>query len=92
MNSQLKENTTKDLSIYSDLGIKTRTNNFIRWSNNGLFENIDEDFIDETQEYWMRHYNKKIDPYLHIAFMNLTGTQDKRLIPQTIMRRNTSCF
>ncbi|MBU5594374.1 hypothetical protein KQI76_04280 [Amphibacillus sp. MSJ-3] len=79
--------TIKDLSVYSDLGINTKTNNFIKWYNNGLFNDVDENFVTEVQDYWLKNYNKKINPYIHIAFMNLTGRKDTRLIPQDIMRK-----
>ena len=80
-------NANEHLTQYNRMSINTKTNNFKKWYNSGLFDDVDKDFVDEIQEYWMSHYNKEIDPYIHIAFMNLTGVQDTRLIPQTIMRR-----
>lgn len=33
----------------------------------------------------MKHFNKKIDPILHLAFLNLTGKKEPRIIPGPIM-------
>ena len=87
MNSPSKIIATEDLSMYTNLGIRTRTDNFTNWHKSGLFSHIDENFIKDIQQYWMKHFGKEIDPYLHIASMNLTGEKDLRFIPQRIMHR-----
>src|SRR5690625_552263 len=87
MNLQSKTEMTDDLSVHKKVGMRTKTNNFKRWYNAGLLSNVDEDFTNEVQNYWLKHYGKAIDPYLHIASMNLTGKKETRLIPQSIMRK-----
>ncbi|WP_440897976.1 sugar-transfer associated ATP-grasp domain-containing protein [Amphibacillus sp. Q70] len=87
MNTQAKIETTKDLSIYQKLGMKTKSNQFTNWYNAGLLDNIDENFAKEIQDYWLEKYNAEADPALHMAYMNLTGKKDVRLIPERIMRR-----
>ena len=47
----------------------------------GLLKDIDEEFVKETKEYWLRHYGKSIDPLLNIVFANLTGKKDVRVAP-----------
>src|SRR5690625_525911 len=87
MSPQSINETTDDLSRYRNLEIKTKTPNFKKWHASELFEKLDEEFINEVQKYCMETFNKRIDPYLHVAFMNLTDKKDTRLIPQTIMRK-----
>lgn len=87
MNTETKTETTKDLSAYQKLGMKTKSNLFNNWYNAGLLNNLDENFAKDIQDYWLKKYNAKPDPSLHMAFMNLTGKKDVRLIPERIMRR-----
>lgn len=63
-----------------ELGININTKRTRRYYDAGLLNKIDKDFIEEVQNYWQKHYNKKIDPGIHLAFLNLTGTKEKRLI------------
>lgn len=72
---------------YNRIEINTKSIHFQRFYNAGLLENIDESFIEEVQNYWKKHYGKKIDPLLHIAFYNLTGIKEPRLIHGRIMWR-----
>lgn len=84
---ETKEVVSNDQNIYQKLGIKTNSIYFKHWVNGGLLNNIDEDFVSQVQEHWRNNYGKTIDPSLHIAFMNLTGRKDKRMIPGKIMRK-----
>jgi len=78
----------KDKEKYTKLGINTRSIYFKNWFNSGLLNDIDETFASDLQTFWMDNYNTKVDPILHMAFMNLTGKKDSRLIPRNIMNRN----
>lgn len=67
------------------LAIDTKSRAFKRFSNSGLLDELDESYIHNVQAYWKNHYNKKIDPVLHIAFKNLTGQIEPRIIPSKQM-------
>src|SRR5690625_2446274 len=74
--------TTKEKQTFNNIGnINTKKKGFKRYYNAGLLDNIDEIFIEEVQDYWKKHYKKEIDPLLNLAFMNLTGNKDPRIIP-----------
>lgn len=47
-----------------------------------LLEDMDQDVIDEIHKYWQKHLNKKIDPTTGLAFYNLTGKVEPRVISQ----------
>jgi len=72
---------------YEKIGIKTNSNSFKSWFDAGLLNNIDETYASEIQKYWEDNYDKKVNPSLHMAYMNLSGKKDKRLIPGRIMQR-----
>ncbi|NMA74776.1 MAG: hypothetical protein GX963_11585 [Bacteroidales bacterium] len=76
-----------DLSKFKKIGIRTSDPYFKNWHNNGLFENLNADFANEVQKYWNENYDRKVDTGLHMAFMNLTGKEETRLVPRTIMTR-----
>lgn len=76
---------TKDIEYYTRLGVNTRDKRFKIYKDAGLLEKIDEDYIKDVQNYWLKYFNKRIDPILHIAFMNLTGKKEPRIIPGPIM-------
>lgn len=77
---------------YAKLGIKTKSKRFRRYLDAGLLTHSNELFVSEVQDFWGKYYNKKIDPALHLAFMNLTGKEDPRIIPGTEMRREIIPF
>lgn len=66
------------------VNLKSRLN--VKFHNAGLLNTVDEDFAREVQEYWLEHYDQKIDPGFHLAYMNYTGKKDVRLVPHDIMR------
>ena len=74
-----------DFSIYEDLGINTKSKTFKRFLNAGLLDKIDEDYIKDVKFYWKENYGKEIDPVLHLAFYNLTGKKDLRVVPMPEM-------
>lgn len=47
-----------------------------------LLEDMNQDVIDEIQEYWEKYSKKKIDPTTNLAFYNLTGRVEPRVISQ----------
>lgn len=67
------------------LGINVKKKRYRRYYNAGLLENLDEEYANEVKEYWKTHYNKNIDPILHIALYNLTGKKDVRIAPGSEM-------
>lgn len=83
-----RANIPKDeLKYYSKLGINVNRNYFLNHYKNGLMNNIDEDYINAIQEFYVKHYKQKIDPVTHIAYTNLTGIQDVTILPQRIFRQ-----
>ena len=70
---------------YEKQGMEINKTRSRRYFDAGLLEQIDESYLGEVQEYWVKFYNKKIDPSIHIAFMNLIGKKDPRIIPGDIM-------
>ncbi|GAB3063656.1 YheC/YheD family protein [Salinicoccus sesuvii] len=80
------DNFKKDVSYYKSLGIDTEAARFKRYREVGLLDEVDESFVKEVKEYWQKHYHTKVDPVLHIAFMNLTGKKDPRVAFQRIVK------
>ncbi|WP_449355103.1 sugar-transfer associated ATP-grasp domain-containing protein [Virgibacillus natechei] len=80
-----EENPLNDEDFYQNIGISTRNKAFKRYLSAGLLDNKDESFLIEVIKYWENHYDKKVDPLLHLAFMNLTGKKDPRVVPTQIM-------
>ncbi|WP_350344136.1 sugar-transfer associated ATP-grasp domain-containing protein [Proteinivorax tanatarense] len=80
-----KDITAREQEQFSkyDIDIKNRHN--VKFYNAGLLKDIDEDYVQEVQQYWQKHYGKTIDPGQHIAHANLTGQKDPRVIPHNIM-------
>jgi len=83
----LRRLTTHDLQYFKSLNIDTKSKYFRSHYKKGLLNEIDEDFINDIQEYYQKHYNHKIDPITHIAFANLTKNKDVRIIPQLFYRK-----
>lgn len=77
----------KETKELEKIGIRTKSNSYKKWLESGLLNNIDETFATEVQKYWEDNYDKRVNPTLHMAFMNLTGKKDKRLIPGNIMQK-----
>lgn len=66
-------------------GVKPYSKHYKLFSKANLLENIDYDYIDEIQSYWIKHYKKKINPLVHIAYHNLLGKKDVRIMPTSVM-------
>src|SRR5690625_3636979 len=66
-------------------GVRTSSKAFKRFDKANLLENIDYDFLTDVQNYWEKHYGKRINPIVHIAFMNLHKEKELRIIPSNIM-------
>src|SRR5690625_4369724 len=77
--------SSKEIKQYRDLGINTKSNDFKRFYKAGLLKSIDQSLAVEVQNYWGKLYNKEIDPVLHMAFYNLTGKKEPRLVPSREM-------
>ncbi|PYZ92525.1 hypothetical protein CR194_12710 [Salipaludibacillus keqinensis] len=72
----------KELQEYRKMGLRTSSSEFDKWLKGGLLNNIDENFLSQVNNYWIENYDRKIDPTLHVAFSNLTGRKDNRLIQE----------
>lgn len=70
---------------YKSVGFKTKSKRFKRYYRAGLLKNVDVDYVKDVIDYWKIHYGKKIDPSLHVAYYNLTGKKEKRLVPGKLM-------
>ncbi|SOC41176.1 sugar-transfer associated ATP-grasp domain-containing protein [Salinicoccus kekensis] len=86
------KNQEQESKDYSQLSMNTKSIAFKRCKEKGVLSDIDESFIGEVQQYWEKHYGKKIDPTLHVALMNLTGDKTPELLPNQIMRREILPF
>lgn len=73
--------TTEEKQFFKSIGININTRRFRRFYKAGLLNDIDTSFIDEIQHYWKKNYGKEIDPSVHLAFANITGKKDPRVIP-----------
>ncbi|SDO06543.1 CapA family protein [Alkalicoccus daliensis] len=51
-----------------------------------LLTPVDEDFAQEVTDYWQELSGKQVDPALHIAFQNLVGRKEVRVMPREVMR------
>lgn len=78
---------SKDKEKYTKIGINTKSNYFKNWFNSGLLNDVDEAFASDIQKFWKDNYDRKVDPILHMAFMNLTGQKNSRLIPRDILNK-----
>jgi len=74
----------RELEYYESMGIDTKAKSFSLYHQAGWLEKVDESFLEEVGRYWEKHYHSKIDPLLHIAYLNYTGLKEPRLIPQKI--------
>src|SRR5690625_2466575 len=72
-------------SKYRDLGIKTTSESFKKWYKAGLLDEVDEKFVTDIKEYWSDKTDRKIDPALHLVFMNRYGKKEPRLLSYGIM-------
>ena len=85
-------NRYKDLKFYINnreiheiLGINIYGKYFKKFVKAGLMHNVNRNKVKEIQDYWQKHYNKKIDPSIHLAFEKITGKIEPRVIPQNIV-------
>jgi hypothetical protein len=73
-------------------GVNTKAKAFERYEKAGLLKVIDYNFLDEIQGFWFENYNKKVNPIIHLAYMNLTGIKEKRIIPHFELRNELHPF
>lgn len=83
----MKNLNQDDIKFFNSLNIDTKSKYFRSHYRRGLLNNIDQDYINEIQKYYKEHYKQEIDPVTHIAFANLLGNKDVRVIPQLFYRR-----
>jgi|SRR5690625_211032 len=83
-----KDLNTNLIQKYKNLGINTNSKAFKRFYKAGLLKNIDKSFVNEVKEYWGQYTRRRIDPVLHIAFYNLTGEKNVKLVPSNHMWNN----
>ncbi|MDQ0159652.1 sugar-transfer associated ATP-grasp domain-containing protein [Alkalibacillus salilacus] len=72
---------------HKDLYIKYKVNTFSKYfeyfDELGYYHNIRENLdIKKVQKYWRKYFYKNIDPSLHIAYANVYGDTNPRLIHQ----------
>src|SRR5690625_345457 len=79
--------SVKAEKYYEDFDIDTSSKYFRMHFKNGLLDDIDENYISEIQKYFLKNYKQKIDPITHIAYSNLTGKKDVKIIPQDFFRK-----
>jgi tetratricopeptide (TPR) repeat protein len=81
-----KDLTPEKQAALEKLGIDLKDQFNVRFFNAGLLDDLDEGLADEAKVYWQKHYDRKVDPGYYLAFKNLTGKREPRLIPHRIMR------
>ncbi|SFM27093.1 Sugar-transfer associated ATP-grasp [Gracilibacillus orientalis] len=74
-----------NLKKYQELGMKIKSKPFKRYYKSGLLDNLDIDYVNSVRDYWKLHYNEEIDPVLNLAFKNLTGNENSRVVPGPVM-------
>jgi len=77
--------TDGEKQTFKSIGVKTNTKRFRRFYKAGLLDNINNSFASDVRNYWKEHYQKEVDPVLHLAFMNITEKKDQRVIPGSEM-------
>ena len=75
----------QDNKKLSEYKINVNSKAFKRFDKAGLLNKVDYDYLNEVQEYWLKHYKKEVSPITHLAYMNLTGEKDKRIVPSREM-------
>lgn len=83
---KLKEITKKEKTLFNRAGIDMESKYFKRHYRRGLLKKVDLDYVNEIDIYFNEHFNNSIDPVTHIAYSNLTGKKDVRIIPQYLYR------
>lgn len=78
--------TPEKQAALEKLGVDLTDQFNVRVFNAGLLEDLDEELVNEVKVYWEKHYEKDVDPGYYLAFKNLTGKKEPRLIPHRIMR------
>ncbi|MFO7843626.1 MAG: sugar-transfer associated ATP-grasp domain-containing protein [Bacteroidales bacterium] len=58
----------------------------------GLLKNVDAEYVEEVQEYWRNNYGKEVSPVSHLAFFNITGKKDPRIVPKEQMWNEITPF
>ncbi|WP_027965259.1 sugar-transfer associated ATP-grasp domain-containing protein [Halalkalibacillus halophilus] len=76
-----KVSTLKKFGLYPEKSSYKK----LKYAN--LLNEIDFNFLREVQHYWKTNYDKKIDTRLHVAFHNMHGIKDVKIIPGDIMRK-----
>lgn len=78
------ETGSKKIEYLKSLGVNTKTEAFKSYYKAGFLDDVDESFVKEVKQYWKKHYHKKVDPVIHIAYMNYTGERELRVVdPRT---------
>lgn len=77
--------TIKEVDEFKKYNIDTKSKVFKRYYNASLLNEVDEVYISEVRKFWKENYFREIDPVLHLAFKNLTGKKDTRIIPGEVM-------
>ncbi len=81
-----KDLTPEKRKALEEVGIDLKDHFNVRLFNAGLLNDLDKELADEVKIYWRKHYDRDIDPGYYLAFKNLTGKKEPRLIPHRIMR------
>lgn len=83
----IKNITEKEKELFDRAGIDMSSKYFKGHYRRGLLKDIDLDYVKDIDRFYNRHFNGSIDPVTHIAYSNLTGKKDVRVIPQEFYRK-----
>lgn len=78
-------NSKPSKEVFKRYNIDIEKKAFIRYYDAGLLNKVDEDFLVEVNNFWYKNYGRKVDPVLNLAFYNITGKPDPRVIPSEVM-------
>lgn len=83
----IKDITKKEKALFNRAGIDMSSKYFRSHYRRGLLKDVDLDYVKDIDRYYNKYFNDSIDPVTHIAYSNLTGKRDVRIIPQEFYRK-----
>lgn len=75
-----------DIAYYDSLGVDTTSRQFPALHSSGLLRKAKTAEVEQVQKYWATLWGTTVDPSFHIAFSNVTGVFDERVVPQAEYR------
>ena len=77
---RIRRNQNKVKRYKNDIKVAKR----ILQDNPRLYGPVNNNYINEVQSYWEKHYGRRIDSTWHVVFSKVTGNEDVRFIPSYV--------